>query len=143
MGHDAVVRLRGLPFRASAKSIREFFERTFMFAFLFALSCITADAIVAPNDTTSILITTDYDGRSSGEAYVQLADPAQLDKALKKNLQHMEHRCVIAESLSCNETVSATWRCLSAPKRKWNAHCTPKCGSLTTISTTMEDCLVC
>ena len=41
-----------------------------------------------------ILMTSDYQGRSSGEAYVQFAEKGDVDKALEKNKQSIGHRLV-------------------------------------------------
>ena len=42
-----------------------------------------------------ILMTTDYQGRSSGEAYVQFASKSDAERALEKNKQSIGHRLVI------------------------------------------------
>ncbi len=41
-----------------------------------------------------ILLTTDYQGRASGEAFVQFVSDEQTEKALEKNKQSMGHRWV-------------------------------------------------
>ena len=43
-----------------------------------------------------ILLTTDYQGRSSGEAYVQFASKDHAEGALEKNKQSIGHRLVWA-----------------------------------------------
>lgn len=41
-----------------------------------------------------ILMTTDYQGRSSGEAYVQFSSKNDAERALEKNKQSIGHRLV-------------------------------------------------
>jgi hypothetical protein len=41
-----------------------------------------------------ILLTTDYQGRASGEAFVQFVSDEHTEKALEKNKQSMGHRWV-------------------------------------------------
>ena len=41
-----------------------------------------------------ILLTTDYQGRASGEAFVQFSSAEQTERALEKNKQSMGHRLV-------------------------------------------------
>ena len=41
-----------------------------------------------------ILLTTDFQGRASGEAFVQFASKDHTEKALEKNKQSMGHRLV-------------------------------------------------
>merc|ERR1719414_500983 len=43
-----------------------------------------------------ILMTTDYQGRSSGEAYVQFASKSDAERALEKNKQSIGHRWVFS-----------------------------------------------
>lgn len=43
-----------------------------------------------------ILLTTDYQGRSTGEAFVQFANKECVEKALDKNKQTIGHRWVVA-----------------------------------------------
>jgi len=72
---DNVVRLRGLPFDSAKSDIVKFF-----------------DGMEITNN--GILMTTDYQGRSSGEAYVQFSSKGDADKALEKNKQSIGHRLV-------------------------------------------------
>ena len=44
-----------------------------------------------------ILLTTDYQGRASGEAFVQFSSAEHTEKALEKNKQSMGHRLVWLE----------------------------------------------
>ena len=44
---------------------------------------------ITPN---GILMTTDYQGRSNGEAYVQFRDKGQAERALEKNKESIGHR---------------------------------------------------
>jgi len=72
---DSVVRLRGLPFDSTKVDIEKFFE-----------------GMEVTNN--GILMTSDYQGRSSGEAYVQFASKGDAEKALEKNKQSIGHRLV-------------------------------------------------
>jgi len=72
---DSVVRLRGLPFDSTKADIEKFFE-----------------GMEITNN--GILMTSDYQGRSSGEAYVQFAEKGDVDKALEKNKQSIGHRYI-------------------------------------------------
>ncbi|XP_040569208.1 heterogeneous nuclear ribonucleoprotein H isoform X1 [Lepeophtheirus salmonis] len=72
---DNVVRLRGLPFDCTRDDIFKFFE-----------------GLDIVND--GILLTSDCQGRSSGEAFVQFSNGANVDRALKKNKQSIGHRYI-------------------------------------------------
>ena len=48
-----------------------------------------------------ILLTTDYQGRSSGEAYVQFASKEHAERALEKNKESIGHRLVWWAALGC------------------------------------------
>lgn len=72
---DNVIRMRGLPYEATKQDIAAFFEGL---------------------DITNngILLTSDYLGRASGEAFVQFASDEHTEKALAKNKQSMGHRYI-------------------------------------------------
>eukprot|EP00096_Caligus_rogercresseyi_P008228 TRINITY_DN2671_c0_g6_i1.p1 TRINITY_DN2671_c0_g6~~TRINITY_DN2671_c0_g6_i1.p1 ORF type:complete len:467 (+),score=132.32 TRINITY_DN2671_c0_g6_i1:76-1476(+) len=74
---DNVVRLRGLPFDCTRDDVHKFFE-----------------GLEIVND--GILLTSDYQGRNSGEAFVQFTNGANVDRALKKNnnKQSIGHRYI-------------------------------------------------
>lgn len=74
-GGENVVRLRGLPFEASKGDIIKFFEGL---------------------DITNngILLTTNYQGRATGEAFVQFANRDHVEEALKKNKESIGHRYI-------------------------------------------------
>jgi len=72
---ESVVRLRGLPFDSTKMDIVKFF-----------------DGMEITNN--GILMTTDYQGRSSGEAYVQFTSKPDAERALEKNKQCIGHRWV-------------------------------------------------
>jgi heterogeneous nuclear ribonucleoprotein F/H len=74
-GDDTVVRLRGLPFDSTKSDIEKFFE-----------------GMEITNN--GILMTSDYQGRSSGEAYVQFSSKGDAEKALEKNKQSIGHRYI-------------------------------------------------
>jgi len=74
-GDDGVVRLRGLPFEATKDEIADFF----------------AGLEIEDN---GILMMTDYNGRSSGEAFVQFTNGADAGKALEKNKASMGRRYI-------------------------------------------------
>jgi len=73
--NDNVCRLRGLPFDCTKSDIEKFYEGL---------------------DITNngILLTTDYQGRSSGEAYVQFASKEHAEKGLEKNKESIGHRYI-------------------------------------------------
>ena len=58
---------------------------------LFWLLWVVSDLNITQN---GILLTTDYTGRASGEAFVQFASAEQTERALEKNKQSMGHRLV-------------------------------------------------
>lgn len=74
---EMVVKLRGLPFSATAEEIVEFFE----------------DVEIA-GGTEGVLLTVGNDGRPSGEAYVELASQDWIPEAEKKNKEHMGKRYI-------------------------------------------------
>jgi len=73
--NDNCVRLRGLPFDCTKSDVTKFF-----------------DGLEITNN--GILLTTDYQGRSSGEAYVQFASKDHAEGALEKNKQSIGHRYI-------------------------------------------------
>ncbi|MCO5559795.1 hypothetical protein L7F22_013399 [Adiantum nelumboides] len=73
--HSNVVRLRGLPFSATESEIEEFFQ----------------GLELGPD---GIVICVNFQGRSSGQAYVQFASVEIADKALDRNRQHMGSRYI-------------------------------------------------
>ena len=113
---DSVVRLRGLPFDSTKMDIVKFFDGKFLsqkeacFFFKWATSLIP---VISDDSMTytviychiglilgmeisnnGILMTTDYQGRSSGEAYVQFASKNDAERALEKNMKSIGHRLV-------------------------------------------------
>ncbi|XP_072165119.1 heterogeneous nuclear ribonucleoprotein H2-like [Diadema setosum] len=73
--NDGLVKLRGLPFSCSKEEIAQFFSGL----------TIQANGITLP---------TDYDGRMTGEAFVQFASKDIAEKALLKHKSHMGHRYI-------------------------------------------------
>merc|ERR1719309_1606652 len=74
-GGENVVRLRGLPFEATKSDITKFF-----------------DGLDITNN--GILLTTNYQGRATGEAFVQFANRDHVEEALKKNKESIGHRYI-------------------------------------------------
>ncbi|XP_078499332.1 heterogeneous nuclear ribonucleoprotein H3 isoform X1 [Lissotriton helveticus] len=72
---DGTVRLRGLPFGCSKEEIVQFF----------------AGLRIVPNGIT---LTMDYQGRSTGEAFVQFASKEIAEKALGKHKERIGHRYI-------------------------------------------------
>merc|ERR1719458_881399 len=72
---ESVIRLRGLPYDCSKDDIKTFFE----------------GLEITPN---GILTTTDYQGRSSGEAFVQFKNKGFAERALEKNKESIGHRYI-------------------------------------------------
>eukprot|EP00250_Pteridium_aquilinum_P033242 c5358_g1_i1 orf=678-2033(-) len=73
--HSDVVRLRGLPFSATESEIEEFFK----------------GLELGPD---GVVICVNFQGRSTGQAYVQFASVEVADKALDRNRQHMGSRYI-------------------------------------------------
>eukprot|EP00128_Syssomonas_multiformis_P014980 Colp12_sorted_trinity150504_noHs@3152 len=74
-GIDAVIRMRGLPFSATASQIVEFFQPI-------------------PMGEQQVTMVPGSDGRNSGEAFVIFADGAQVEMAMSKNKAHLGSRYV-------------------------------------------------
>uniref|UniRef100_A0A671LPD3 Heterogeneous nuclear ribonucleoprotein H-like n=1 Tax=Sinocyclocheilus anshuiensis TaxID=1608454 RepID=A0A671LPD3_9TELE len=74
-GGDGLVRLRGLPFGCSKEEIVQFF----------------AGLEIVPNGIT---LPVDFQGRSTGEAFVQFASQEIAKKALKKHKERIGHRYI-------------------------------------------------
>jgi len=87
-GEDGVVRLRGLPFEATKSDIADFF----------------AGLDIEEN---GILMVTDYNGRSSGEAFVQFTNGSDAGKALEKNKASMGRRYIEVFRSSMDEAKKA------------------------------------
>lgn len=71
--NDGFVRLRGLPFGCSKEEIVQFFS----------------GLEIVPNGIT---LPVDFQGRSTGEAFVQFASQEIAEKALKKHKERIGHR---------------------------------------------------
>ncbi|KAJ8281502.1 hypothetical protein COCON_G00040210 [Conger conger] len=74
-GGDGLVRMRGLPFGCSKEEIVQFFS----------------GLEIVPNGIT---LPVDFQGRSSGEAFVQFASQDIAEKALKKHKERIGHRYI-------------------------------------------------
>ncbi|XP_054266493.1 heterogeneous nuclear ribonucleoprotein H-like [Macrosteles quadrilineatus] len=72
---DGCVRLRGLPFGCTKEEIANFF----------------AGLEIVPN---GIILPTDYNGRSTGEAYVQFVNKDVAEKGLQKHKEKIGHRYI-------------------------------------------------
>ncbi|CAL4159913.1 unnamed protein product, partial [Meganyctiphanes norvegica] len=72
---DGVVRLRGLPFGCSKEEIAQFFS----------------GLEIVPN---GIALPTDFQGRHTGEAYVQFVNKEVAEKALEKHKEKIAHRYI-------------------------------------------------
>jgi len=72
---DAFTRLRGLPFGCSKEEIAQFFT----------------GLEIVPNGIT---LPTDYQGRSTGEAYVQFVNKEVAERALEKHKEKIGHRYI-------------------------------------------------
>uniref|UniRef100_A0A8C2FL18 Heterogeneous nuclear ribonucleoprotein H1, like n=1 Tax=Cyprinus carpio TaxID=7962 RepID=A0A8C2FL18_CYPCA len=72
---DGLVRLRGLPFGCSKEEIVQFFS----------------GLEIVPNGIT---LPVDFQGRSTGEAFVQFASQEIAEKALKKHKERIGHRYI-------------------------------------------------
>jgi heterogeneous nuclear ribonucleoprotein F/H len=81
---EAVVRLRGLPYGCGKEDIEQFFS----------------GLQIAANGIT---LTSDMEGRSSGEAFVEFTSAEEADKALGRHRQAMAHRYVEVFRSNTNE----------------------------------------
>ena len=72
---DGTVRLRGLPFGCSKEEVVQFFQ----------------GLEIVPNGIT---LTMDYQGRSTGEAFVQFASKEIAENALGKHKERIGHRYI-------------------------------------------------
>merc|ERR1719414_1979633 len=97
-GDESVVRLRGLPFDSTKMDIVKFF-----------------DGMEITNN--GILLTTDYQGRSSGEAYVQFASKEHAERALEKNKESIGHRYIEVFRSSLMEAQRAQYGGGGGPRR--------------------------
>jgi len=88
---DGVVRLRGLPFEASKDDIADFFGELEI-------------------EENGILMVTDFNGRASGEAYVQFTSTRDADRALSKNKASMGRRYIEVFKSSMEEAKVAQGR---------------------------------
>lgn len=73
--NEGCIRMRGLPYESTKEDIEKFFS----------------DLEIIPNGIT---IAEDYNGRPSGEAYVQFVDKDTADKALLKHKEKIGHRYI-------------------------------------------------
>lgn len=73
--NSSVVRLRGLPFTATENDIRDFFTGLDM----------------VPD---GIALQLNFQGRSTGQAFVQFVDVENANKALERNRQHIGSRYI-------------------------------------------------
>ncbi|XP_059476192.1 heterogeneous nuclear ribonucleoprotein H-like [Neocloeon triangulifer] len=85
---DGCVRLRGLPFGCSKEEIAQFFS----------------GMEIVPN---GISLPTDYQGRSTGEAYVQFINKEVAEKALLKHKEKIGHRYIEIFRSSLSEVRAA------------------------------------
>ncbi|KAG7159863.1 Heterogeneous nuclear ribonucleoprotein H2-like, partial [Homarus americanus] len=86
---DGCVRLRGLPFGCSKEEIAQFFS----------------GLEIVPN---GIALPTDYQGRHTGEAYVQFINKEVAEKSLEKHKEKIAHRVLQGEDGS-REAVNPWW----------------------------------
>ncbi|XP_029830265.1 heterogeneous nuclear ribonucleoprotein H2 isoform X2 [Ixodes scapularis] len=86
--NDGCVRLRGLPFGCSKEEIAQFFS----------------GLEIVPNGIT---LPTDYQGRSTGEAFVQFATRDIAEKAMGKHKEKIGHRYIEIFKSSLQEIRSA------------------------------------
>jgi len=97
---DDIVRMRGLPFEAGPPEICRFFE----------------GLEVAES---GILICKDFNGRPSGEAYVQLNNSVDAEKALEKNNANMGHRYIEVFQSTMSESLKAKDRSTNMGASSW------------------------
>jgi len=97
---DNIVRMRGLPFEAGPIEICKFFEGLEV--------C-----------ESGILLCKDFNGRPSGEAYVQFASGEEAEKALDKNNDNMGHRYIEVFQSTMSEALKAKDRSQNAGASSW------------------------
>ena len=85
---DGVVKLRGIPFEAGKREVAEFF----------------AGLEIEEN---GVLMVTDFNGRASGEAYVQFTNMPDAVKALDRNKASMGRRYIEVFKSSMEEAKRA------------------------------------
>ncbi|MCL4124761.1 UNVERIFIED_CONTAM: hypothetical protein GTU68_024752 [Idotea baltica] len=85
---DCCVRLRGLPFGCSKEEIMQFFS----------------GLEIVPN---GIALPTDYQGRHTGEAFVQFVNKETAQKAMEKHKEKIAHRYIEIFKSNLNEIRSA------------------------------------
>lgn len=79
MGEERnIVKLRGLPWNSTSKDILDFLK----------------DCQVLGGEKGVHLAISHRDGRPNGEAFVEFADPADVDKAFDYNKQILGHRYI-------------------------------------------------
>lgn len=86
MGDDYIIKARGLPWSASAKELMDFLK----------------DCSIQ-GDEKGIHFTMNMEGRPSGEAFVELASQADLDKALGHNNDYMGKRYIEVQAAKRTE----------------------------------------
>ena len=87
-GDDGVVRLRGIPFEAGKKEVSSFFDGLEI-------------------EENGVLMVSDFNGRSSGEAFVQFTNMADAISALDKNKASMGRRYIEVFKSSMEEAKRA------------------------------------
>jgi len=90
-GDDGVVRLRGLPFEASKDEVADFFGELEI-------------------EENGILMVADFNGRASGEAFVQFTNSRDAERALGKNKASMGRRYIEVFKSSMEEAKMAQGR---------------------------------
>lgn len=93
-----VVRLRGLPYSASASDVAAFFS-----------------GVQLADGDDAIVFTHTVDGRPTGEAYVELADEAAQAAAMTKH--KVRHRGATQRAAQCARHARATAACTRARAR--------------------------
>jgi len=93
---DNIVRLRGLPFEAGPAEIIQFFEGLVEIA------------------EEGVLVCKDYNGRPSGEAFVELQSEDDIEKAVEKHNESMGHRYIEVFKSDHSEAMRAKERSQSS-----------------------------
>merc|ERR1719471_1074200 len=97
---DDIVRLRGLPFEAGPLEVCKFFEGLEI-------------------SESGILLCKDFNGRPSGEAYVQFINGGEAEKALEKNNANMGHRYIEVFQSTMSEALKAKDRSQNSGASSW------------------------